>query len=293
MNSTALTSRTAKWAATLLQRLPPPPTTDLVAALTLFLLIFHPFQVDVYDLVLMLVIPVLCWRPRWLSHPGLWAILGGFGTYAVLSDYAGSDNHKWLYMYWTWVLASAFVQERREAQEETIVLNARFFLVASMGLAVFWKLVSRDFVSGAFMEYTFLSDGRFEPLMQWIGVPESMTEQWYEQVDDFQFTPGFQQVFDVPWTVAWLATSTTWWILLSEGAIAVLFALRRRWTDQIGHIALMGFVLTTYLIAPVIGFGTILCILGLALARIRFPSSALGYGYLFCLIVLAIYDFAF
>ncbi len=282
------------WLAdTLFQRLPTPPATELIPALTLFLLIFHPFQTDVYDLLLMLFVPLLCWRPQWLLRSALWIALGGFGTYAVLSDYAGSDNHKWLYMYWTWVLASALRPQRREAQETIMALNARFFLVASMGLAVFWKVVSKDFVSGAFMEYTFLSDDRFEPLLTWIGIPTSMTQQWYEHVDTFHFATGFHQVFDVPPVVSLLATLTTWWILLSEGAIAVLFALRRQWSDQWGHIALIGFVLTTYLIAPVIGFGTILCILGLTLARIRFPNSVLGYGYLLGLIILAIYDFTF
>lgn len=269
--------------------------TQLIAGLTVFLLIFHQFEPKVYELVLMILVPVLFWNRAWLTSPWLWMIFGGFAIYSVFADYIGTDNHKWLYMYWIWALVIAFFHKKPKDQQNIIALNARFFLVASMGFSVFWKAIAQhgEFHNGAFMEYTFLSDDRFANLLSWIGIPSALYENWYDLTLEFRFENGFQQVFDVPTKVSLLATLTTWWVFLSEGAVALFFAFRTKTMDIVAHITLIIFILTTYLIAPVMGFGTMLSILGLSLALARFPKSPLPYAYLFCLVAIAFYDYFF
>ena len=266
----------------------------LIPGLTLFLLAFHSFRPDIYELVLMIVIPFICFQGRGMKSPYFWAILGGFSVYAVLSDYVGTDNHKWLYMYWILAIMVGFFLQSKSSREDIWSLNARFFLVFSMGLSVFWKIVSPDFMDGAFMEYTFLTDDRFEPLMGWIGIDFDLVGSWYEQDANFQFMSGFQSYFEVPKKVSLLAVITTWWVILSEGAIALFFAINKRISDIFGHLALIFFIFTTYLIAPVIGFGSILVILGLCVLRTRFKKDwFITLCYFLALVALAVYDYLF
>ena len=271
--------------------------SQLIAGLTVFLLIFHSFEPDVYELVLMVLVPVMLWNTAWLTNPWIWMIFGGFGAYAVFSDYIGTDNHKWLYMYWIFALSIAFFHSKLSDQQKIIALNARFFIVAAMGFSVFWKFMAQnwEFVNGAFMEYTFLSDDRFGTLLGWIGIAPEVYEPWYDMTLDFEFRNGFQESFAVPRKVSLLATLTTWWILFSEAAVALFFALGAYYkkVDILAHLFLMIFIVSTYLIAPVMGFGTMLCVLGLALSLARFPRTLLPYGYLLCLMVLAFYDYFF
>ncbi len=271
------------------------------AGLTLFLLVFHSFEPRVSDLALMIVVPLVFWNKRWLVNPWMWLFLGVLGIYSVFSAYIDTDNHKWLNMYWIWVLVIVLFQKNLKDQKLILHFNARFFLVASMGFSVFWKIKSQDFLSSSFMEYTFLSDDRFESLLSWIGIEEQVYREWYKLTGTFSFENGFQQEFYVPRKVAILSILTTWAVLVGEGLIALFYAIRRGWADICGHITLIGFIIFTYLIAPVIGFGTILTILGLVVLlswdykKSSFSSlrKLLLYGYFMCFVALAIYDYLF
>jgi len=61
----------------------------------------------------------------------------------------------------------------------------------------------------------------------------------------------------------------TWWTIIAEGALAVLFL----WPWQhvvvrrLRNIGLMLFALSLYLIVPVLGFGNLFMVMGLAQCR--------------------------
>jgi hypothetical protein len=59
-------------------------------------------------------------------------------------------------------------------------------------------------------------------------------------------------------------------------------------TDKFAHILLLFFILTTYLPAPVFGFGWILGIMGFALAKEKFPRIAAVY--MICFVVILLYQ---
>jgi hypothetical protein len=65
-----------------------------------------------------------------------------------------------------------------------------------------------------------------------------------------------------------------------------LLLARRAVTDKFAHILLLFFIFTTYLPAPVLGFGWILAIMGFALAKEKFPRIAAVYMISFVAILL-------
>jgi hypothetical protein len=59
--------------------------------------------------------------------------------------------------------------------------------------------------------------------------------------------------------------------------IGVCLVFNRRFSDLLAHTALLFFIFTTYLPAPVFGFGWTLAIMGVTLTKDRFPRWALAY----------------
>jgi hypothetical protein len=78
----------------------------------------------------------------------------------------------------------------------------------------------------------------------------------------------------------------TWWDLGLQLSIGVLLLIRKRRTDELAHLLLLFFIFTTYIPAPVFGFGWTLAILGFALAKDRFPKISAGYLISFIAILL-------
>jgi hypothetical protein len=85
-----------------------------------------------------------------------------------------------------------------------------------------------------------------------------------------------------------LAQLITWYDVIIQFMIGLLFVPSRRITDFMGHCAFLFFILTTYLPAPVFGFGWLLCILGLCIAWDGFKQ--LRTVYLLSFLVILIYQ---
>ena len=83
-----------------------------------------------------------------------------------------------------------------------------------------------------------------------------------------------------------LSVAMTWYDLVVQMLIGALFLVRRRITDIAGHALLLFFIFTTYLPAPVFGFGWTLAILGFAISKRPYPRIAVMY-LVSCLAVLA------
>ena len=77
----------------------------------------------------------------------------------------------------------------------------------------------------------------------------------------------------------------TWWDVSLQLLIGLLMLFRLRVTDKFAHVLLLLFIFTTYLPAPVFGFGWILAIMGLTLAKENFPSMAAAYMISFVAII--------
>lgn len=74
-----------------------------------------------------------------------------------------------------------------------------------------------------------------------------------------------------------VATLITLYDLFVQLAIGALLLFRRRSTDIAAHLLLLFFILTTYIPAPVLGFGITLSVMGFALAKQQFPRISAAY----------------
>jgi len=83
-----------------------------------------------------------------------------------------------------------------------------------------------------------------------------------------------------------VARLITWYDFYVQLAIGILFLFGKRITDYLAHVCLLFFIFTTYLPAPVFGFGWTLSIMGLCITKDRFRILHLIYFVSFIAILL-------
>lgn len=177
------------------------------------------------------------------------------------------DNHVALSVYWAIAVAVALSGDEWAG---TLSAAARWTIVTVFTLALFWKAVSPDFISGAFFEWTLLVDPRFGPLAQILGVSGDALEANREFV-----AAGLEGALQTSNGVGIGARLLTIGTFVVEGSVAVLWALGRR-AGNLRHWALVAFGFLTYVIVPVAGFGFMLFVIAAATATSA--KGRLGYA---------------
>jgi hypothetical protein len=268
------------YAADFLRTLRERSAIEIIALLSLALIIFAGYSASYFTIaVAFLVLPALLYRPL-LEHWLFWTLIAAVSCFVVLHQWYHIDNHKFLLFYWTLTLALAFSLSP-ERQQAFLARTARFLLIFIMAGAVIQKTLSTSYLDASFFEFSFLTDSRFELFMTALGADRADLKHnqeiinWIESAyleNDISAT-----ILRSSRSVRIIAVIVTWWDYLIQLAIAVAFLIRRRLFDLLGHILLLGFIVTTYLVAPVIGFGWTLSILGYAMSAERFPKLALCY----------------
>lgn len=199
------------------------------------------------------------------------------------------DNHKVLMAYWCMALALSAGSERR------LALNARLTVGCVMALASFWKWVSKDFVDGSFMHFSLLADSRFEAFAKIAAGVSDETVQNNTELIGLVISGRLAnaQLLDSGSSVI-LAHAVTYWTLFSESVIAILFLvpLKWKWLHSMRNVALLHFVILTYPIATVIGFGWILTIMGYSQCSMKEQVSALVYLTVFAILQLYLIPFS-
>jgi hypothetical protein len=264
---------------TLVGRIRDLPVFETVATLTLFLAVVFGFEDTPFRIVSQLaLLAVLLHRPL-LRNLVLWAILASVGTLALLQQWYVADNHKYLLVYWLWVVTLAGLCEER--RDELLLFNARFFLVFIFLGAALQKLFSARYMSGEMFEMLLLLDERFRAFGHLVGIDKSLADAAVlsfatlqsplaEVVDNEILLPATDRSRLV-------ALAVTWYDLLVQALIGALLLVNRRLCDLLAHTALLFFVFTTYLPAPVFGFGWTLVILGFTLTKDRLPGFGIAY----------------
>lgn len=242
-----------------------PSGLDLVLLLTLVLLLLHTAGIAAV-VIQSLAIAALVHRPfarRWWFWGAVTMLLLidlPYAWYVIV-------NHTFLITYWCLTLAVAF---RTDRPERVLATSARLLIGLVFLFAVIWKLLSPDFLSGEFFEFSLLTDERFAVITETAGgAPPGATdrnraliETWHDAGADvpagrLESGPRIPAIADV----------MTWWGVGIEAALALLFLWPRgRWGVPTRHreALLLAFVATTYPLAPVVSFAWILLILGAA-----------------------------
>ncbi len=237
---------------------------ELVALLTTIYLLHqvpNPWFLELSALILGIVGLVI--RPARLS-PWFWGLVTVIAAARVVHDRWSIDNHLYLFVYWCCALTVAAALRQTGAG---LARNARLLIGLAFFFAVLWKaFLVPDFRTGDFFRATFLTDHRFREVVRVAGrvsapdersnrrLVKAMRDGEIDHVDLIE-TPQLRVAAKV----------TSLWSLALETLVALSFLAPLTWRfTRWRHALLMLFVWTTYPIAPVLGFGWLLIILGLA-----------------------------
>lgn len=238
---------------------------DLAPRLTLVLLLLH----SGYFWYLKVPMTFICaaailYRTLYRS-PWFWLFVSATLAWANFYNWFQVDNHKYLMLYWTIALHCAMGSKDPEA---TLRVNARWLIAGCMFFATFWKAISPDYLDGSFFEYSILLDSRFEEVAEKIGGLSEETNHSNRLLagklmgDRIETT---SVTLASSFNVAVFGAAMTWFGILLEGLIALCFiapnrSFLARWRDA----SLLSFIVITYALATVIGFGWLLSIMGFA-----------------------------
>jgi len=244
-------------------------TLDIARLLTLLLFILHGpkgWYVKV-PLIILSITGILIREVR--SSPGFWFTIAMFMLAHDIVGWSSVDNHKWLYAWWCIALGMTALAPP-ESQLSVIKINARLLIGLAMAFAVVWKLLSVDYLDGTFFKWELLNDSRFRGVAQYVG---GMDEQALNKNRDIRRSihksfrkdpkPIESAKMNSGPRIDAIALAMTWWTIIIE----FLFALSCLWPGD-GSIArlraltILVFIATTYLLAPVQGFGWMVIVLG-------------------------------
>jgi hypothetical protein len=240
-------------------------TFELPAVLTLGLLLLHAGSVW-YLVVPMTVLCIagLALRPL-LVNSTYWLIIAAIASFANFRNWYSIDNHKYLTTYWCIGLYCSLVSADRKA---ALSAQGRWLVGLCFLFADYWKLISPDFMSGTFFKFELIADGRFSWLARtFAGIPaESAHVNALEIAGLRAWDSTSASVPLVTGTrIDLVSRVMTWWTLAIEILIAAAWlAPAKLFFARWRHALLIAFVLTTYAVANVVGFGWLLLVMGLA-----------------------------
>ena len=246
---------------------------DLLCVMTTVLLFFHAPGIwySRTPLVVFLVCGLI--RRELTRLPVFWFCVSGLVLADVVAGWFFVDNHKYVEFYWCFTMFVVTLLPPN-LKANALKMNGRLMLGMIMLFAVLWKAISYSYMSGQFFEYVLLTDVRFEHMAHWFGGIDyaslSTNRHTLDAIKASHLTGASESSAllisnDGVRAVAW---GMTWWTILIEGAIGVLFLLPQRIPriNPIRDYTLLLFAATTYMFAPVVGFGWLLMMMGIAQA---------------------------
>tara|TARA_R110002096_G_scaffold273422_9_gene467265 strand:+ start:43 stop:915 length:873 start_codon:yes stop_codon:yes gene_type:complete len=240
------------------------PTEELVLRLTLLTLLLHGSSETWLDVALQVLCGMMLVSRNHFASPGLWIAVSSFIWIINATDWLWIDNHKFLMSYWVLACTVAVLSK---APMQVLRWNGKVLVGLCFGFATLWKLLAGQYWNGDFMVYTLLVDGRMEFIANSLaGIPKADLAQSRLLEDTIGLLPNEQLQTSLPITerLRFVALGMSWWTLLIEAATAVLFLVKSPISNRWRDLVLLAFVASTYVFVPVLGFGYILTIMGLA-----------------------------
>lgn len=241
-----------------------------VARLTLLtvLVIVHGDRVQL--LVTAVVTAMVFLEERRLRSPWPWLTLATVLAVRQWQEWWLVDDHAVLATYWLGALGLSRFGHR---PDDVLRSSARLLVAGVFVFAFGWKLLSSQFTSGDFFEYTLVRDPRFEPVAVLAGgVDETRLAAGRAAVDAFTAGGTVTDTVHVshgPRTETVAAILTAFGLAI-EGSVAVVHVLPLRGRTQVLRpVSLLAFCLTTYVVLPIAGFGMLLLAMGMAQSASR------------------------
>ena len=250
---------------------------DIVVLITIAALFFVAHTTTSIIFVAMVTSASLLF-PRVRRGPWIWFATAAFFTPLLIFNWHHQEDHTYLAVYWCLALGLAFIGRRPIA---VMAINGRVLIGLVFAFAVMWKIITPAFVDGSLFHYKLLFDYRFrDTLTQSVGrLSETETQLNLQSINGLQAPTSrlTRAVMHYPSSVSWLAHSMTWATIAIELLLAIAFLVRRHWLHRFRNTALCFFMLSTYTMVPVLGFGMLFASLGIAQTRRREKGARLAY----------------
>lgn len=242
---------------------------ELVLRVTLLIFLIGPnlFGLDWhYKLIFQILAIVGLAAPAVGGSTAFWCGVTGLTILKTFDHWWMQDNHVFLLTWWCLTITiSRFAADPKRVMST----NARLLIGLSFLFAIAWKgILSPDYMHGDYFHYTFLTDSRFSQMGTLLcGMDNEQYQSNFKAIrllSDFKVEAQSVQLRGTD-SLRTLAVVVTWWTVLIEGLLALLFLLPTRFRlARYRDAALLFFAWTTYLAAPVKTFGWTLMTLGLA-----------------------------
>ena len=237
---------------------------DIALCLTAIALLLRPMGPWFVRPAILAVAVLMILSPAMLRSALAWGAIAAMVAIRIADDWPLADNHIYLLGYWALAIALSL---RTPGTEAALAFSSRWLIGLAFVFAVLWKtMLSPDFLDGRFFRVTLLTDPRFGDAAQLIGGLSS--EQLAANRKALQLLPAGAELLDPPSIdeparLRLLATAATWGIVALEAAVALAMLLPASMVrSSFRHVALLLFCGTTYLFAPVAGFGWLLLAMG-------------------------------
>ena len=262
---------------------------DVAPRLTLLLLVLYSGRYWDLNIPIALCAALGMCSPHLIRCTWYWTTIGAVLMFGNLGRVYVVDNHKLLMSYWC--VAISLCLARRS--ERALGVNARVLIGLCFSFAVLWKTLSPDYLNGAFFHYTLLVDGRFTRFASIVaGISPTVLASNVVELRALQPSVNALANLESTESVALLSKIVTWWGYSLELAIAVAFLAPLDGLYRLRNPLLLTFLVTTYVVAPVIGFGWLLCIMGFAQCGCREVSARVCYIACFLLLQLFLLPWA-
>jgi hypothetical protein len=244
------------------------PKSLLILRLTALLVLLHVDEFELAKLLPHLPQKILCGSmllfPKLLTNKVMWLTLATVMVVHNIRYWFVLFNHEYLMTYWCLVCALAVWSE---APERVMGWNAKLTIGLCFFFSVVWKVLSNEYFDGSFLHLTFLLDRRLEMgAFLFGGLTPQILQGNREAFATLQAVdPSAEVTLATTALLSALSVVLSYWTLLIEGAIAISFCLPQpRWLYRNRDGLLILFLVTTYLLIPVIGFAALLALMGFA-----------------------------
>lgn len=209
------------------------------------------------------ILAALIW-PSTLRSKAAWYVVGLAYLVAIAANWPPVDNHEYLMGYSAGLAFIANSLRPSLSAEYVLRTSATWLVVITMSLSVGQKIGAPDFLSGTFFEHAIATDVRFRVLARVSGLHSIDLDQNKQRMSDLRHERSTVVTLESTPSVTRLARILSAVDLALPTIIALTLALPTSRIRAIGFLALSIFIGTTYLVAPVVGFGFVLCALGYA-----------------------------
>jgi hypothetical protein len=257
----------------------------LALRLTLLALLLHPIASGWLRPGILALAAAGLVLPRLLQQPPLWLALAALTGFRALADWPLADNHAYLLSYWCLAAGLALLSPD---PHRVLAGNGRTLLGLVFALAMFWKLLSPDYLDGRFFRVALVEDLRLAPFATHVGGLDEATLAERRAYLALHADGPAVRVPEPPPEPARLravAHVASWATVALEAAVALAFLaplVRRAWLRD---ALLLLFCATTYAVAPVVSFGWLLLAMGVAQTAPEARRTRLAYLAVYALLL--------